>query len=115
MSSTLAPPEPPPVPSAIEPAVMRAAAGEAVTLLKALANEDRLLLLCQLSRGEACVGDLEKALDIRQPTLSQQLAVLRTEGLVATRREGRHIHYRVADERLLRVLDVLYQQFCPKE
>jgi len=83
--------------------------------LKVLGNEDRLLLLCQLSQGEMCVSDLEEALDIRQPTLSQQLGVLRNEGVVATRRDGKRIFYSVADARLLQVLGVLYDIYCPKE
>ena len=70
----------------IDLARLRGAAGQAVGALKLLANEDRLLLLCQLSQGELCVSDLEEELGIRQPTLSQQLGVLRTEGVVTTRR-----------------------------
>ncbi|HWP18456.1 MAG TPA: metalloregulator ArsR/SmtB family transcription factor [Burkholderiaceae bacterium] len=101
--------------TAIDPARLRQAAGRAVGLLKVLANEDRLLLLCQLSQEEMCVGDLEERLDIRQPTLSQQLAVLRGEGLVATRREGKRIYYRVADPQALQMLELLYRLYCPKE
>lgn len=92
---------------------MRTAADAACRLMKVLSNPDRLLLLCQLSQGELRVGELEERLHIMQPTLSQQLAVLRDEGLVATRREGKHIHYRVASPQALAVLGVLYQQFCP--
>lgn len=99
----------------IAPDRLRQAAGQAVGALKVLANEDRLLLLCQLSQAEMCVGDLEEALGIRQPTLSQQLGVLRNEGVVSTRREGRNIVYGVADVRLLKVLEVLYRLYCPKE
>lgn len=94
---------------------MRSAAAEAVAALKILANEDRLLLLCQLSQQEMCVSELEAVLDIRQPTLSQQLGVLRNEGVVSTRREGKHIYYRIADPRLLDMLGLLYQLYCPKE
>jgi len=65
---------------------LRANSASAGALLKALANPDRLLLLCQLSLGERNVSELEQLLGIQQPTLSQQLAVLRREGLVATRR-----------------------------
>jgi ArsR family transcriptional regulator len=83
--------------------------------LKLLANEARLLLLCQLSQGEMCVSDLEEALDIHQPTLSQQLGVLRTEGVVNTRRQGKNIFYSVADPALLEILTVLYRLYCPKE
>jgi len=99
----------------IDPQALRLAAGEAVCALKLLANEDRLLLLCQLSLGEACVSELEEQLDIRQPTLSQQLGVLRSEGVVATRRQGKHIFYSVADPAMLEILAVLYRLYCPKE
>lgn len=92
---------------------MRAAAEEATVLLRALANADRLLLLCQLSQGERCVGDLEEALAIGQPTLSQQLTVLRNLELVNARREGRHVYYSVRDPRVLGVLLTLYRVFCP--
>jgi ArsR family transcriptional regulator len=102
-------------PTVIDPDILRKAAREAVGALKVLANEDRLLLLCQLSQGEMCVGDLEDALGIRQPTLSQQLGVLRNEGVVATRRDGKRICYRVADPNLVQVLEVLYRLYCPKE
>jgi len=94
---------------------MRAAATQAGGLLKALANPDRLLLLCQLTQGEHTVGALEAALGIRQPSLSQQLGVLRHEGLVATRRDGKQIHYSVASAEALAVLRLLYQLYCPKE
>ena len=80
---------------------MREAAGRACSLMRAMSNPDRLLLLCQLSQGELCVQDLEEALDIRQPTLSQQLGVLRNEGVVSTRRDGRRIYYSVTDPELL--------------
>ena len=83
--------------------------------LKVLANEDRLLLLCQLSQGEMCVSELEAVLGIRQPTLSQQLGVLRTEGVVQTRREGKNIFYSVSEPALLEILAVLYRLYCPKE
>ena len=99
----------------IDPQRLRVAAGQAVGALKLLANEDRLLLLCQLSQGESCVGDLEEQLDIRQPTLSQQLAVLRSEGVVNTRRQGKNIFYSVADPSLLKILALLYRLYCPKE
>ncbi len=94
--------------------VMRAAAGETAAVLRALSNEDRLLLLCQMSQGEYSVGELEALLDIRQPTLSQQLTVLRAEGLVNTRREGKRIFYRVSDQKVLMILTTLYQLYCPK-
>ena len=99
----------------IDPKLLRGAAGQAVAALKLLANEDRLLLLCQLSQGEMCVSELEAQLDIHQPTLSQQLGVLRSEAVVSTRRQGKNIFYSVADPALLDILAVLYRLYCPKE
>jgi ArsR family transcriptional regulator len=100
---------------AVDPARLRAAAGDAVSALKVLANQERMLLLCQLAQGEMCVSDLEEELQIRQPTLSQQLGVLRNEGVVNTRREGKNIYYSVADPALLEILAVLVRLYCPKE
>ena len=94
---------------------LRANADAAGQLLKALSNPDRLLLLCQLSQGERNVSELEALLGIQQPTLSQQLAVLRREGLVDTRREGKQIYYRICSPAALAVIDTLYQLFCAKE
>ena len=91
---------------------VRRAATEATGVLRVLANVDRLLLLCQLAQGERCVSELEELLGIQQPTLSQQLGVLRTEGVVATRREGKHIYYQIADPRMLKLLETLYQLYC---
>ena len=91
---------------------MRASAFRTCSMLKTLSNPDRLLLLCQISQGERCVGDLEEALDIHQPTLSQQLGVLRDEGLVNTRRDGKRIYYSVASSEAMAVMQVLYEQFC---
>ncbi|WP_328184484.1 ArsR/SmtB family transcription factor [Marinobacter sp. OP 3.4] len=93
-------------------AQMRENASEATAILRLLAHEDRLLLLCQLSQEELCVSDLETRLAIRQPTLSQQLGVLRREELVATRRQGKHIYYRIADESVLALLQTLYELYC---
>ncbi|MFG6466632.1 ArsR/SmtB family transcription factor [Roseateles sp. BYS87W] len=101
--------------TALDPARLRDAAAQAVATLKALGNPERLLLLCQLSQGELCVSELEAALDIHQPTLSQQLGVLRREGMVETRRDGKKVIYRVADPRLLTLLQTLYSLYCPKE
>lgn len=91
---------------------LKANAASASALLKALANPDRLLLLCQLSQGERSVSELEQLLGIQQPTLSQQLAVLRREGLVATRREGKLIYYRISSPEALAVITMLYRLFC---
>ena len=91
---------------------MRTAADSACKLMRVMANPDRLLLLCQLAEGERRVGELEELLGIQQPTLSQQLAVLRDEALVETRREGKQIYYRISSPQALAVMAVLYQQFC---
>ena len=93
---------------------MQAAAEKACALLKALGNSDRLLLLCQLTQGEFCVSELESMLGIQQPTLSQQLGVLREEKLVSTRREGKQIYYSLASKEAMAVLQVLYQLYCIK-
>ncbi|SDY22551.1 transcriptional regulator, ArsR family [Collimonas sp. OK242] len=99
-------------PAIIDLGTMQASATRACALLKVLANPDRLLLMCQLSQGELCVNELEERLDIRQPTLSQQLGVLRENGLVATRRDGRSIFYSIASAEALAVMRILYEQFC---
>jgi DNA-binding transcriptional ArsR family regulator len=99
----------------IDPHRLRDAAADAVGALKLLANEDRLLLMCQLSQGEMCVGDLEQELGIRQPTLSQQLGVLRSEGVVATRRDGKNIYYSISEPAMLELLKLLYRLYCPKD
>jgi len=91
---------------------MKASAGNACRLMKVLSNPDRLLLLCQLSQGEKRVGELEEILGIVQPTLSQQLTVLRDEELVSTRRDGKNIYYQIASPQVLAVMNVLFEQFC---
>ena len=101
-----------PMPAAVDIDTMRIAAGQACTLLKALANPDRLMILCQLVDGEKRVGELEQLLGIVQPTLSQQLTVLREQQLVRTRREGKHIFYALASPQALAVIQTLYDQFC---
>ena len=92
--------------------VLRDNSERAASLLKSLANPDRLLLLCQLVEGERSVTELEALTGIRQPTLSQQLGVLRNEELVQTRREGKQIFYRIADSRAQEVLETLYRLYC---
>lgn len=96
----------------LDPAAMRTAAARACGLLKVLANRDRLLLLCQLTQGPLCVSELENTLGIAQPTLSQQLGVLRDEALVTTRREGKQIFYSIASDEAMAVMQVLYQLYC---
>ena len=94
---------------------MQQSAGQACRLLKVLSNPDRLMILCQLTQGEMRVGELEEALGIVQPTLSQQLTVLRDEGLVSTRREGKNIYYQLSSVQALALMKVLYEQFCSTE
>lgn len=94
------------------PDVRRALVVRASSMLSLLANEDRLLLLCALVHEELCVQALEEKLDIRQPTLSQQLGVLRRHGLVATRKEGKFIFYRIANQEALEILQLLYKLYC---
>lgn len=101
--------------AAIDLATMQAAAADACALLKVLANPDRLLLMCVLSQGERSVGALEAQLDFRQPSLSQQLGVLRESGLVTTRREGKSIIYSIASPQALAVMAILYEQFCARQ
>lgn len=91
---------------------MRLGASRACSMLKVLGNPDRLLLLCQLAQGEFCVSDLEERLCIQQPTLSQQLGVLREEGLVSTRREGKQIFYKIDSREATALMQVLYELFC---
>ena len=97
----------------LDPEAMRAAAAKACALLKVLGNPDRLLLMCRLSQGELSVGELERQVGIRQPTLSQQLGVLREHGLVNTRRDGKSVIYSIESSQALAVMTVLYEQFCP--
>ncbi|MEO8204309.1 MAG: metalloregulator ArsR/SmtB family transcription factor [Betaproteobacteria bacterium] len=92
---------------------MREAADAACGLLKTLGNRDRLLLLCQLIDGEKSVSELEALLDIHQPTLSQQLGVLRSDGVVDTRRDGKRMYYSLASSEAAAVLNTIYGIFCP--
>ncbi|HEU4351109.1 MAG TPA: metalloregulator ArsR/SmtB family transcription factor [Burkholderiales bacterium] len=97
----------------LNPSAMHRAADSACGLMKTLAHPDRLMLLCQLAHtGEMTVGELEERLDIHQPTLSQQLTVLRDEKLVDTRREGKYIYYRVRPGAALALLEAVYREFC---
>lgn len=104
-------PNPPP----LDLEVLRQSANAACRLMKTLSNPDRLLLLCQLSQGELNVGELEALVGITQPTLSQQLGVLRDEGLVITRREGKNIYYCINSTQAMAVMGVLYTQFCEEK
>ncbi len=90
-------------------------AGRAATLLRLLANEKRLMILCQLADGEMAVRDIQSHVSLSQSALSQHLALLRTEGIVATRREGQAVFYRLDDPAAMRVIETLAELFCPPE
>lgn len=90
-------------------------AKKASDFLKALAHESRLLILCILAEGEKSVSELEELLNLRQPTVSQQLARLRADGLVSTRRVGKAVYYRLASEEARVVIGAVYDVFCRKQ
>ncbi len=98
--------------SSSSPAQLAQWAGEASALLKALAHPDRLMLVCQLVEAELSVSELGERTAVAQPSLSQHLAVLRAQGLVLTRREGKNIHYRVGSPAALAVLKALHEVYC---
>lgn len=87
-------------------------ARDAAHLLKAMANEHRLLILCHLADGELSVGELNECVDLSQSSLSQHLAVLRQDGLVETRRESQTIYYRLTDGPAARIMQSLYDVYC---
>ena len=87
-------------------------AQRASQFLKALANDNRLVILCTLAEGERNVSELEAVLGIRQPTLSQQLARLRAENLVKTRRDSKQLYYSLASREAEEVIGLLYEMFC---
>ena len=89
-------------------------AKRASDFLKALAHESRLMILCILAEGEKSVGELEDILELRQPTVSQQLARLRGDGLVAARRNGKAIYYSLASDEARTVIGAIYNVFCRK-
>ncbi|HEU4661554.1 MAG TPA: metalloregulator ArsR/SmtB family transcription factor [Pseudolabrys sp.] len=89
-------------------------AKRASSFLKALAHENRLMILCILADGEKSVGALEQMLSLRQPTVSQQLARLRADGLVSTRRHGKVVYYSLASSDVRTVIGAMYQMFCRK-
>ena len=91
---------------------MKENAKRASDFLKALAHESRLIILCLLAEDEMSVGELEEELDLRQPTVSQQLARLRADGLVSTRREGKTVYYSLASDEARTVIGAIYDVFC---
>lgn len=91
---------------------MREHAGRAARLLKALANENRLMILCALSQGELSVGELNQRVDLAQSALSQHLAVLRTDKLVATRRQAQSVYYSLEPGVAMRIIELLHAHYC---
>jgi DNA-binding transcriptional ArsR family regulator len=96
----------------LEPAKMERAAEQASRLLRTLANERRLLILCEIAQGEKSVGELAELIGIDQSPLSQHLARLRREKIVRTRRESQTIFYALADATAERILKTLYDIYC---
>lgn len=105
-----------PTPSAAAASQMEEHAAAAASMLRLLASERRLMVLCTLiAEGEAPVGRLATRAGLSQPAMSQHLAKLREDGLVATRRSGTTIHYRIQDPRVAKVMATLQEIFCPSE
>src|SRR3990167_5628926 len=100
--------------ASLDPALFRERAGDAARLLRAMSNEHRLMILCRLGGAELSAGELLTETTLSQSALSPHLAVLREEGLVATRRAGQNIFYRIADASALRVIATLADIFCPE-
>ncbi len=96
----------------IDLSTMQSSAREASSMLKALANENRLMILCQLIGSEMTVGELTARIGLSQSAMSQHLAVLRRDALVETRREAQTIYYTLADQRAARVIQLLYDIYC---
>ncbi len=84
----------------------------ATDMLKALGHEGRLMILCYLAHGEKSVTELEEALSLRQPAVSQQLARLRADSIIEARRDGKAIFYRIKDERAQRIMELVYDLYC---
>lgn len=91
---------------------MQSNAKEAVSLLKGLANESRLMIMCVLSEGEVSVGQLNERIKLSQSALSQHLAVLREQGLVQTRRESQTIFYRLEETAAMTIIELLHEVYC---
>jgi DNA-binding transcriptional ArsR family regulator len=91
---------------------LKSGSAEAAAFLKAVANANRLMILCELKGGERSVSMLESVVPLSQSALSQHLAKLRAEGLVTTRREAQTIYYALADKRIARLIDTLDELFC---
>ena len=91
---------------------MKRNATDAVSLLKGLANESRLMIMCVLAEGEFSVGQLNERIKLSQSALSQHLAVLRDQGLVQTRRESQTIYYRLEDSAAMSIIELLHNHYC---
>ena len=91
---------------------MRETAPKISELMKVLSNEHRLMILCQLAEGEKSVGELAELLSVRQAALSQQLALLRKDGMVQTRRQAQNVFYSLAREDVRSLMGFLYETYC---
>lgn len=100
---------------AMSPTAMEARASEVAGHLKVLAHPVRLMLVCTLVQGEFSVGELEDKLDVHQPTLSQQLTVLREAEIVETRREGKQIFYRLTGAKTAQLIAALFDIYCAED
>lgn len=90
-------------------------AKKATVFLKAIGHEARLMILCYLASGEKTVTELEELLSMRQPSVSQQLARLRLEGVIEADRDGKQIYYRISDPRAMEMIDTVYRLFCKEK
>ena len=96
----------------IDAEAMRRNAGKATRLLKSIANESRLMILCSLAEGEHSVSELNRRVELSQSALSQHLAILREEGLVSTRRKAQSIYYSLSDGDAMDLIETLHDIFC---
>lgn len=96
----------------MNPADMQKNAAQATILLKSMANETRLLILCQLAGSEKSVGDLLRSITLSQSALSQHLAILRRERLVSTRRSAQTVYYTLASDEVMAIMGTLYNLYC---
>lgn len=98
----------------VDAAVMQQHADAAMGMLKGLANESRLMVMCVLSEGELCVTELNKRIDLSQSALSQHLAILRAQGLVRARREGQTVFYSLVDSPAVEIIQLLHDRYCAR-
>jgi len=91
---------------------LQSKAGAVEALLKSVGNKNRLIVLCELLKGERSVSSLQGATGLSQSALSQHLARLRADGVVATRRESQTIHYSLASDKVMRLIGLLYELYC---